>query len=276
MSRSRSRATAATSRSRATSATSAHRARGRIPVARSRRRAHRRCGLCRRRARAALAALPRRALPRRGCDAGADALRAPDGGLPARAARRALWADPDVARPSRRSTPTASRHHAACSSSTSRPISPAICCSKADHRLDGALARAALAASRPSRSSRLGLALPDSLKVRGREGRSRCAARSPTLCRPRSPARGKTGFGVPLGRWFRAELRDARARPARRATAAGSGPTTVRRLLDEHAVGPRRSRPPALVPAHARALGARARRGTRFSYRQREAACTSG
>jgi asparagine synthase (glutamine-hydrolysing) len=54
----------------------------------------------------------------------------------------------------------------------------------------------------------LGLALPDSLKTRGREGkvalRRAFAAKLPTEVLER----GKTGFGVPLGRWFRSDLRE--------------------------------------------------------------------
>jgi asparagine synthase (glutamine-hydrolysing) len=54
----------------------------------------------------------------------------------------------------------------------------------------------------------LGLALPEHLKVRGRTGkvgvRRAFAADLPeTVLR-----RGKTGFGVPLGRWFREDLRE--------------------------------------------------------------------
>jgi asparagine synthase (glutamine-hydrolysing) len=48
--------------------------------------------------------------------------------------------------------------------------------------------------------------------------------------------RGKTGFGVPLGRWFRSDLRE----PARDLLAHDRGwfrPETVRRLLDEHESG---------------------------------------
>src|SRR5205814_2017831 len=54
----------------------------------------------------------------------------------------------------------------------------------------------------------LGVALPDHLKTRGREGKVALRlAFGPDL-----PAdvtrRGKTGFGVPLGRWFRDDLRN--------------------------------------------------------------------
>jgi asparagine synthase (glutamine-hydrolysing) len=54
----------------------------------------------------------------------------------------------------------------------------------------------------------LGLALPEQLKVQGRTGkvglRRAFAADLPEIVL----RRGKTGFGVPLGRWFREDLRD--------------------------------------------------------------------
>ena len=107
----------------------------------------------------------------------------------------------------------------------------------------------------------LGVSLPDSLKVEGRRGQGgaapRVRRRAPAA---RSPARGKTGFGVPIARWFRGELRDARgrraarrARPRARPAPAGGGRAAARRAR----LRPRRPRPPALVPAHARALAAR-------------------
>jgi len=82
----------------------------------------------------------------------------------------------------------------------------------------------------------LGLALPDHLKVRGRE--AKVALRRAFA--PDLPAdvvtRGKTGFGVPLGRWFREDLREL----ARDVLAADRGwfrRDTVTRLLDEHERG---------------------------------------
>jgi asparagine synthase (glutamine-hydrolysing) len=82
----------------------------------------------------------------------------------------------------------------------------------------------------------LGLALPEHLKTRGREGKAALRrAFAPDL--PDDVARrGKTGFGVPLGRWFREDLRDL----ARDVLAADRGwfrPDTVTRLLDEHESG---------------------------------------
>ena len=164
-------------------------------------------------------------------------LRAADGGLPAGAPAGALDYDARESAPRTRrsSRPPSRRGSRASSSSTSSRISPATS-SKGGHRLDGALARAALALPRP-RVVELGLALPDHLKVRGREGK--VALRRAFA--PTSPAevatRGKTGFGVPLGRWFREELRELARDAARRPTAAGSGRDAVERLLDEHERG---------------------------------------
>ena len=82
----------------------------------------------------------------------------------------------------------------------------------------------------------LGLALPDSLKVRRREGkvglRRAFAGRLP----PDVAARGKSGFGVPLGRWFRSDLRET-AHDLLPTDRGWFRPTTVRRLLDEHESG---------------------------------------
>jgi asparagine synthase (glutamine-hydrolysing) len=82
----------------------------------------------------------------------------------------------------------------------------------------------------------LGLALPDSLKTRGREGkvalRQAFAADLPTEV----AGRGKTGFGVPLGRWFRSDLRDV-AHDLLSRDRGWFRPETVRRLLDEHESG---------------------------------------
>jgi asparagine synthase (glutamine-hydrolysing) len=84
----------------------------------------------------------------------------------------------------------------------------------------------------------LGLALPDRLKVRGREGKVALKRAFADLLPRDVLERGKSGFGVPLGRWFRADVRelahdvllDERARERGWFRAE-----TVRRLLDEHA-----------------------------------------
>jgi asparagine synthase (glutamine-hydrolysing) len=54
----------------------------------------------------------------------------------------------------------------------------------------------------------LGLSLPESLKRRGRTGKVALRRAFATLLPDEVAARGKSGFGVPLGRWFRADLRE--------------------------------------------------------------------
>lgn len=88
----------------------------------------------------------------------------------------------------------------------------------------------------------LGISLPDSLKARGRTGkvalRRAFADRLPEQVR----GRGKTGFGVPLGRWFREDLRGLAADLLLDRTARDRGllrPEEAKRLLDEHATGRR-------------------------------------
>jgi asparagine synthase (glutamine-hydrolysing) len=82
----------------------------------------------------------------------------------------------------------------------------------------------------------LGLALPDSLKVRRREGKVALRRAFADALPPNVAARGKTGFGVPLGRWFRSDLREV----AHDLLATDRGwfrPATVRQLLEEHESG---------------------------------------
>jgi asparagine synthase (glutamine-hydrolysing) len=82
----------------------------------------------------------------------------------------------------------------------------------------------------------LGLALPDRLKTRGREGKVALRRAFADDLPPDVVTRGKTGFGVPLGRWFRDDLREL----ARDVLATDRGwfrPDTVGRLLDEHVSG---------------------------------------
>ena len=82
----------------------------------------------------------------------------------------------------------------------------------------------------------LGLALPDSLKTRGREGkvalRRAFAAELPSEVL----RRGKTGFGVPLGRWFRSDLREL-AHDLLPNDRGWFRQDAVRRLLAEHESG---------------------------------------
>src|SRR5262249_43732282 len=54
----------------------------------------------------------------------------------------------------------------------------------------------------------LGLALPPSLKTRGITGKVALRRAFTHELPPRVAKRGKTGFGVPLGRWFREDLRE--------------------------------------------------------------------
>lgn len=82
----------------------------------------------------------------------------------------------------------------------------------------------------------LGLALPGSLKTRGREGKVALRRAFAADLPPEVAGRGKTGFGVPLGRWFRSELRDA-AHDLLSGDRGWFRPDTVRRLLEEHESG---------------------------------------
>jgi asparagine synthase (glutamine-hydrolysing) len=82
----------------------------------------------------------------------------------------------------------------------------------------------------------LGLALPRSLKVHGRAGKVALRRAFADDLPPSVATRRKTGFGVPLGRWFRDDLREL----AREALGVDRGwfrPQEVRRLLDEHERG---------------------------------------
>jgi asparagine synthase (glutamine-hydrolysing) len=82
----------------------------------------------------------------------------------------------------------------------------------------------------------LGLALPDSLKVRGREGKVALRRAFADLLPAEVTTRGKTGFGVPLGRWFRSDLREL-AYDLLPSDRGWFRPEAVRRLLDEHGSG---------------------------------------
>ncbi|MCS7007503.1 MAG: asparagine synthase C-terminal domain-containing protein, partial [Gaiellaceae bacterium] len=87
----------------------------------------------------------------------------------------------------------------------------------------------------------LGLSLPDRLKVAGRRGKIALRRAFGDLLPPEILKRPKTGFGVPLGPWFRGPLREL-ARDLLLEGAARRGrfrPETIRRLLDEHLDGRR-------------------------------------
>jgi asparagine synthase (glutamine-hydrolysing) len=82
----------------------------------------------------------------------------------------------------------------------------------------------------------LGLALPDSLKTRGLRGKVALRRAFAADLPPEIADRGKTGFGVPLGRWFRSDLRDL-ARGLLSRDRGWFRPEAVRRLLEEHESG---------------------------------------
>ena len=82
----------------------------------------------------------------------------------------------------------------------------------------------------------LGLALPDELKLKGREGKQALRRAFDDLLPPEVVDRGKAGFGVPLARWFREDLRDL----AGDVLLVDDGlfhRAAVERLLVEHAAG---------------------------------------
>jgi asparagine synthase (glutamine-hydrolysing) len=79
----------------------------------------------------------------------------------------------------------------------------------------------------------LGLALPNSLKTRGREGKVALRRAFAADLPAEIAGRGKTGFGVPLGRWFRSDLRDV-AHDLLSRDRGWFRPNTVQRLLAEH------------------------------------------
>jgi asparagine synthase (glutamine-hydrolysing) len=80
----------------------------------------------------------------------------------------------------------------------------------------------------------LGLSLPESLKTRGLSGKVALRRAFAQDLPAEVATRGKTGFGVPLGRWFREDLRDL-AHDALSTDRGWFRQPEVRRLLDEHA-----------------------------------------
>ena len=82
----------------------------------------------------------------------------------------------------------------------------------------------------------LGLALPDSLKTHGREGKTALRRAFAGDLPAAVAGRGKSGFGVPLGRWFRSDLRDI-AHDLLSSDRGWFRPDTVQRLLVEHESG---------------------------------------
>jgi asparagine synthase (glutamine-hydrolysing) len=82
----------------------------------------------------------------------------------------------------------------------------------------------------------LGLALPDSLKTSGREGKVALRRAFAGDLPPEVAARGKAGFGVPLGRWFREDLREV-ADDLLTTNRGWFRQETVQRLLSDHRSG---------------------------------------
>jgi asparagine synthase (glutamine-hydrolysing) len=82
----------------------------------------------------------------------------------------------------------------------------------------------------------LGLALPDALKTHGREGKVALRRAFAADLPAEVAGRSKSGFGVPLGRWFRSDLRET-AHDLLSGDRGWFRPGTVRRLLDEHESG---------------------------------------
>ena len=86
----------------------------------------------------------------------------------------------------------------------------------------------------------LALGLPDHLKLNGRQGKIALRRAFADDLPPETTARGKRGFGVPLARWFRGELRETARQLLLDPRARERGyfrPAAVDRLLDDHAAG---------------------------------------
>lgn len=88
----------------------------------------------------------------------------------------------------------------------------------------------------------LGVSLPDRLRTKGLRGKIALRRAFASELPERVAGRGKTGFGVPLGRWFREDLRELATDLLldRRARERGQfRPAAVERLLREHVDGRR-------------------------------------
>ncbi len=86
----------------------------------------------------------------------------------------------------------------------------------------------------------LALGLPDSLKAKGARGKLALRRAFAADLPPEVLARGKKGFGVPVSRWFREELRDLAGDTLLGPRARGRGlfrPEAVESLLADHAAG---------------------------------------
>ena len=86
----------------------------------------------------------------------------------------------------------------------------------------------------------LALGLPDSLKFGGRRGKIALRRAFASVLPNEIQSRGKKGFGVPVSRWFRHELRGPARDLLLDGTARGRGlfrPAALEALLDEHVSG---------------------------------------
>ncbi len=203
-------------------------------------------------ARAPLARLPRRALPRGGRRAAQRALRAADAGASARAARRALDGRREggdrrahVRRlPAR---PAAAARDRRAPAARPRDVPSRRPAAEVGHRVDGALARAALAAARPPRRRARAGAAGDA-----EVPRPRGQGRAPPRVRRRAAAAGRGPRQERLRRPARAVV-PQRAPAARRRSAARRARAVARlvpRRHDRAAAGrahrrARRPRPPS-------------------------------
>ena len=106
--------------------------------------------------------------------------------------------------------------------------------------------RASMAASLELRSPlldadvlELGVSLPDSLRFDGRRGKEALRRAFGHLLPPELAARPKTGFGIPLGDWFRGPLRELSGDVLLGASRGQLRTRAVEGLLDEHVHGRR-------------------------------------
>jgi len=86
----------------------------------------------------------------------------------------------------------------------------------------------------------LGVSLPDRLKMDGRRGKVALRRAFADALPPQIAGRGKTGFGVPIARWLREELRTVAGDVLLGETTRARGlfrPGAVARLLHEHVSG---------------------------------------
>jgi asparagine synthase (glutamine-hydrolysing) len=88
----------------------------------------------------------------------------------------------------------------------------------------------------------LGISLPESLKLEGRSGKAALRRAFADLVPRELAGRGKTGFGIPLGDWFRGPLHELAGDVLLGERTRGRGqlrPAVVERLLGEHVRGER-------------------------------------